>query len=98
MALKYDSHELQLGRLMLKTARKYIGVLSRNLSHIDIERYFSIIVLLEQSDKPMTQKELAGFLGVDKVTIVRMIDYLTDKNMLERKVNSHDRRERLLEL
>ena len=88
----------QIGRLLFRTARKYIGVLARHLTHLDIERNFAVILLIEESGKPMSQQELADYLHVDKAAIVRMINYLTGKKILERKVNPTDRRQYMLQL
>ncbi len=88
----------QVGRLLFRTARKYIGVLARSLTHLDIERNFAVLILIEESGKPMSQQELADYLHVDKAAIVRMIHYLTSKNILERKVNPTDRRQYMLQL
>jgi DNA-binding MarR family transcriptional regulator len=84
--------------LLFRTARKYLGVLARDLTHLDIERNFAVLILIEESGKPMSQQELADYLHVDKAAIVRMINYLTGKNILERKINPTDRRQYMLQL
>jgi DNA-binding MarR family transcriptional regulator len=89
---------MQIGRLLFRTARKYLGVLARYLTHLDIERNFAVILLIEESGKPMSQQELADYLHVDKAAIVRMINYLTGKGILERKVNPTDHRQYMLQL
>jgi DNA-binding MarR family transcriptional regulator len=88
----------QVGRLLFRTARKYLGVLARSLTHLDIERNFAVLILIEESGKPMSQQELADYLHIDKAAVVRMINYLTSKNILERKVNPTDRRQYMLQL
>src|SRR5580698_3538584 len=88
----------QISRLLFRTARKYLGVLARELTHLDLERNFAVLILIEESGKPMSQQELADYLHVDKAAIVRMINYLTSKNILERKVNPTDRRQYMLQL
>lgn len=98
LTLLTHPHGSQIGRLLFRTARKYLGVLAKTLNHVDIERNFAVILLIDESGKPMSQQELADYLHVDKAAIVRMINYLTEKNILERKVNPTDRRQYMLQL
>ena len=55
-------------------------------------------MLIELCDGVMTQKELAGQLESDKVSIVRIVDYLTSKGYVKRVESSIDRRKYCLTL
>lgn len=87
-----------LGINLSKITKQYIGVLSSKLSHLDIERYYYPLVLIEKSGNKLTQQQLADHLCSDKVSMVRVIDYLSKKGYVKRKQNADDRREYFLEL
>ncbi|TCK08699.1 MarR family winged helix-turn-helix transcriptional regulator [Marinobacterium mangrovicola] len=46
----------------------------------------------------ISQKELASRAGLDKSTLVRLLDLLVEKSLLERRVDTEDRRARLIYL
>ncbi len=73
-------------------------ILAHQLSHLDLDRYFFHILVLAESARMLTQKELAEVVDFDKTAMVRVVDYLTEKGYLERKVNPEDRREQFVVL
>lgn len=77
--------ESQLGRWLFKSARIYLGVVARYLSHLEIERYSSIIVLLKESCRPMKQQEWADFPGIYTAAVVRLLGYLTKRRFMRGK-------------
>ena len=80
-----------LGRQFHLLSKIYLGVFAHKLSHLDLERHFYILTLLN-NDKEINQKDIAEHLDVDKVTMSRMIDYLVKKKYVLRKASSTDRR------
>jgi DNA-binding MarR family transcriptional regulator len=44
----------------------------------------------------LTQQKLSDILKTDKVTTVRIIDYLSKNGLVKRQINKNDRREHLL--
>jgi MarR family transcriptional regulator for hemolysin len=74
------------------------GVLALRLADLDLDRYFFHILVLADSDRMLTQKELAEVVGFDKTAMVRVVDYLAEKGYLERKTNPKDRREQFVVL
>lgn len=81
-----------LGKLFGLLTKRYIGLVTKQLEHLEIERYFYAVQLLHQADSPLTQNELAAAMHVDKAMMVRIIDYLCEKKYLQREVNPNDRR------
>lgn len=81
-----------LGKLFGLLTKRYIGLVTKQLEHLEIERYFYAVQLLHQANSPLTQNELASAMHVDKAMMVRIIDYLCAKNYLQREVNPNDRR------
>ena len=87
-----------LGRILALTAKSFLHLLHHQLGYLDIERNYYALMLIELGDGLMTQKELAGQLESDKVSIVRIVDYLTSKGYVERVENLVDRRKYCLTL
>ena len=87
-----------LGRVLAHTGKSFLHLLNNQLSYLDIERNYYALMLIELKDGAMTQKELASQLESDKVTIVRIVDYLTSKEYVKRVENLTDRRKYCLTL
>lgn len=98
MKTKNISFEAPLGLHFSNLAKQYIGVLTKNLSHLEIDRYFFTLVVTERMGGSVTQQQLADCVCTDKVSMVRIIDYLSKKGFVKRKKNKEDRREHFIEL
>lgn len=93
-----DDFELPVGALMTIIGRQYAGALSHALEDCGADRYLSLMLFLHHAKRPVKQQFLADSLRIDKASIVRMLDYLVERNLIERVVNPSNRREYLLEL
>ena len=80
-----------VGRIIAKIGKLYQANLSAELSHLDIDRSFYPLLLIE-SRNGMTQQELARELSCDKVQVVRIIDYLSNHNYVQRIQKQTDKR------
>lgn len=80
-----------VGRLMDKIGRMFQIMLQADLKHLDIDRSFYPLLLIEEGNG-LTQQELARKLLCDKVQVVRIIDYLSANGYVERVQNKTDRR------
>ncbi|MDP4239423.1 MAG: MarR family transcriptional regulator [Bacteroidota bacterium] len=80
-----------IGRRLDKIAKLFLGNLQSSLTHLDIERSFYPLYLIDAGNG-LTQQELAGKLNCDKVQVVRIIDYLSLNGYVERVTNKVDRR------
>lgn len=78
--------------------KKYVGAINEKLQHLGIDRSFYPLVLIAEEKGCITQQMLADKLGIDKVSVVRLVDYLSENECVVRKKNPHDRREHLLEV
>src|ERR1035437_9051012 len=78
--------------------RMYYGALTKKLEQLDIDRHFSVLILLDQSTKPCSQKDISELLMKDKASMVRIIDYLSDKHYITRVTNPEDRRHQIITL
>ncbi len=79
-------------------AKGYLHLLRNKLQHLDIDRNYLALVLVENNEGSITQQELAVLLDTDKVSIVRVIDYLSGKGYIQRIPNTEDRRKHSLVL
>lgn len=89
-----DSYTLMqepVGRKMDKIGRMFQIKLQEKLRHLDIDRSFYPLLLIEAGNG-ITQQELAGKLRCDKVQVVRIIDYLSSNGYVERVQSRHDKR------
>jgi len=86
------SIEQPIGRLLTCTGRKYLNHLNAKLGQLDIDRNFYALILIEAGNGTITQQELANQLDTDKVSIVRIIDYLSTAGYVKRDKHPEDRR------
>ena len=80
-----------IGRRMDKIGKIYQGKLQKYLAHLDIDRSFYPLLLIEAGNG-ITQQELAEKLLCDKVQVVRIIVYLSSYGYVERIQNQTDKR------
>jgi DNA-binding MarR family transcriptional regulator len=78
-------------RIMGKISKMSQAILQDNLQHLDIDRSFYPLLLIDAGNG-ITQQELAKALLCDKVQVVRIIDYLSSNGYVERIQNQIDRR------
>jgi len=91
-------NEQPLGRMLTMLGKGYLNLLRFRLQHLDIDRYYYALVLIERQDGIITQQELAVLLDSDKVSIVRIVDYLSGKGYVKRMRKTDDRRKHSLHL
>jgi MarR family transcriptional regulator, transcriptional regulator for hemolysin len=88
--------EHPIGRMLSLCGKGYLQLLRARLQHLDINRYYYTLVLIDSRDGLITQQELALLLDSDKVSIVRMVDYLSEKGFVKRIRKTEDRRKHSL--
>jgi MarR family transcriptional regulator, transcriptional regulator for hemolysin len=84
--------EQPLGRMLSGLGKGYLHLLRTKLQHLDIDRNYYALVLIEGQEEEVTQQELALLLDTDKVSIVRVVDYLSEKGYVKRVRKADDRR------
>jgi len=60
-------------------------------------RELAVLAVLAAHD-PLSQLEVAGRLGVDRTTMVALVDTLETKQLVARRRSPHDRRRNIVEL
>jgi MarR family transcriptional regulator for hemolysin len=97
MPLLKNKHH-PLGKIFSTLTKQYVGVVAEQLKHLDIERYWYVLLRISEAENSITQKELGACIGHDKTSMVRIIDYLSKKGYVKRKQNASDRRAYFIEL
>jgi DNA-binding MarR family transcriptional regulator len=87
-----------IGRILSHTGRSFLQLLNKKLNHLDLERSYYALILIDLGQGELTQKELACQLETDKVSIVRIVDYLAGKGYVKRVKSSFDGRKYCLTL
>ncbi len=90
--------QLPLGRHLAILTKMYYGALSIRLEHLEIEKYYSILILIAGSEKKCTQQYISDTLKIDKASMVNVVDYLAEKKFIIRVRNPGDRRAYWIEL
>src|ERR1043165_1641035 len=90
--------KMPLGKYMGAITKTYFGALSKKLEHLGTDRHFSTLLAIHSAEQRCTQQYLSDRLDLDKVSMVRMLDYLVSRKMITRSVNPADRREHIIEL
>jgi len=99
MEVNQDIQQIQpIGRILSHTGRSFLQLLNKKLNHLDIERSYYALILIDLGQGELTQKELAVELETDKVSVVRIVDYLSGKGYVKRVRSSVDRRKYFLTL
>ena len=88
---------LPVGTEALILSKLYYGALSKNLEKLEIERYYSVLMFLYHHNG-CCQQVICDNLRIDKTAMVKVLDYLSKANCIERKVNAGDRREHFIYL
>ena len=87
-----------IGRVLSHTGKSFLQLLNEKLNYLDIERSYYALILIDLGHGELTQKELAFQLETDKVSIVRIVDYLADKGYVKRVKSAVDGRKDCLTL
>lgn len=84
------------GYKMARISEVYLSTLSSIMKPHGIDRYFAPLVYLCENSGKLTQKDLAAALKKDKVSTMRIVDYLSEKGLLVRTQDCNDRRCQIL--
>jgi DNA-binding MarR family transcriptional regulator len=89
---------VRLGYLLKHAQLSYSGLAASALAPFGIDgRELAVLAFLSRSDV-MSQQEVARRLGIDRTTMVALIDGLERKNLVERHPDPDDRRRNIAAL
>ncbi|MEO8761233.1 MAG: MarR family transcriptional regulator, partial [Bacteroidia bacterium] len=84
--------DFPLSKICSMVTKPYYGALLHEMQHTVVEKSFSVLLLLEKQQN-CTQQFISCALGIDKVSMVKIIDTLSKKGLVKRVQNPKDRRE-----
>lgn len=85
-----------LGRRLAYAGKNMLTMLNCTLRDMDIERCFYPLLLINNGGGQLTQQDLCVLLKTDKVTVLRVVDYLSDNGYVTRQIHEKDKRKHLL--
>lgn len=96
--MKIPKSDIPFGRVFGELAKEYVGIFTRSLEHLPINRYFYALVVIDNYKGDLSQTTLGDELYLDKASVVRMLDYLEQNKCIKRCPNPTDRRAHILHL
>jgi DNA-binding MarR family transcriptional regulator len=88
----------RLGYLLKHAHQRFAGLTSAALAPLGIDtREWATLICIDDAH-PRSQLELAEAVGVDRTTMVALIDQLQAKGLIARRIHPGDRRKNVIEL
>ncbi|MGW4696706.1 MarR family winged helix-turn-helix transcriptional regulator [Kitasatospora cineracea] len=88
----------RLGYLLKHVQLRYAEASARALDPLGTDGRELAVLAVLAADIPLSQQEAAGRLGVDRTTMVALVDALEAKSLAERVRSSTDRRKNIVRL
>jgi DNA-binding MarR family transcriptional regulator len=88
----------RLAYLLKRVQLELDGLHEENLAPYGISARELAVLLLLDAREPESQQQAAKRLGVDRTTMVALIDALEDKGLVARRPDAEDRRRNVIEL
>jgi DNA-binding MarR family transcriptional regulator len=89
--------DIPTGTQTLILSKLYYGILTKSLDKLEIDRYFAVLLFLSHN-KNCCQQVVCDSLKIDKAAMVKVLDYLSKADYIQRKTNPKDRREHFIVL
>ncbi|MFF4347190.1 MarR family winged helix-turn-helix transcriptional regulator [Streptomyces sp. NPDC001530] len=90
--------ESRLGYLLKHAQQRLARASAGALAPLGIDGHELAVLALFSAEYPLSQVEAAGRLGVDRTTMVALVDGLEDHGLVERRRSPQDRRKNIVEL
>jgi DNA-binding MarR family transcriptional regulator len=88
----------RLGYLLKHVQQSLVLTAAPALAPYGIDGRELAVLAVLGGDLPLSQQEAAEQLGVDRTTMVALVDVLEGKGLVERHRSAHDRRKNIVEL
>ncbi|MGJ5179302.1 MarR family winged helix-turn-helix transcriptional regulator [Bradyrhizobium oligotrophicum] len=97
MATSSSTARLRFGFALVGLARRWRRALDERMGVLGLsDAAWPPLVHLDRPGDGITQNELAARCGIDGSSLVRLLDMLGERGLIERRVSPHDRRSRLV--
>ncbi|MGW0601011.1 MarR family winged helix-turn-helix transcriptional regulator [Streptomyces sp. NPDC002776] len=90
--------DTRLGHLLRLAQTKLARASAQALAPYGVDRHELAVLAVLSGARPLSQVEAAGRLGVDRTTMVALIDGLEDHGLVARRRSTQDRRKNIVEL
>ncbi|MEV6991936.1 MarR family transcriptional regulator [Streptomyces sp. NPDC093228] len=90
--------ESRLGYLLKHTQLRLTRASAEALAPVGIDGHELAVLVVLAGAEPLSQIEVAARLGVDRTTMVVLIDTLEERGLVRRRRSEHDRRKNIVEL
>ncbi|MFD6996737.1 MarR family winged helix-turn-helix transcriptional regulator [Streptomyces mirabilis] len=90
--------ESRLGYLLKHAQQRLARASAEALAPFGIDGHELAVLAVLAAEYPLSQVEVAGRLGVDRTTMVALVDGLEDQGLVERRRSPQDRRKNIVEL
>lgn len=90
--------EPRLGHLLERVCAQLTRASARALASHGVDRQEVAVLAVLSCGEALSQVEAAGRLGVDRTTMVALIDGLEDHGLVARRRSSQDRRKNIVDL
>lgn len=99
MAQDPDSPRARFGFRFVVLARQWRRLIDARLAEVGLtDATWAPLVHLSALGGGVSQTELAGRIGLDASSLVRLLDILCERGLIERRVSAEDRRAKLVSL
>lgn len=89
----------KLGLTICEVSKIWRQLIDLRLMHLGVSNArWTVLLALNDFEKPVSQKVLAEYIGIEGPTLVRMLDSLESDGLVRRKPSKKDRRVKLVEL
>ncbi|MFD8418975.1 MarR family winged helix-turn-helix transcriptional regulator [Streptomyces sp. NPDC059466] len=90
--------ESRLGYLLKHAQQRLTRASAEALAPFGVDGHELAVLAVLAAEYPLSQVEVAGRLGVDRTTMVALVDGLEDHGLVERRRSPQDRRKNIVEL
>jgi DNA-binding MarR family transcriptional regulator len=95
-----ENRKLSLGMIVRKMNREMFRALRKRFceladTKLTLEQ-FGLLYAISNNEGDVVQQDMATFLGKDKSSVLRLIDSLEEKGLIQRIIDSQDRRKKCL--
>jgi MarR family transcriptional regulator, transcriptional regulator for hemolysin len=84
--------DLPIGRRMAMIVKLYQQAVKQRIACSAVGRNYAVLVYLSRKAEALSQQELVENLGIDKASMVRVLDELFAEGLIERQAHPNDRR------
>ncbi|MEV5607688.1 MarR family winged helix-turn-helix transcriptional regulator [Streptomyces sp. NPDC052225] len=93
-----DVLSTRLGYLLKHAQARLARDVAEALRPFGIDGHTLAVLVVIAAEDPLSQAELAGRIGVDRTTMVALVDRLEDTGLVERRRSAEDRRKNVVAL